>query len=61
MNISAMTPAASALSAVHVPETKEGLGPDRDGDGDADDKSAISRQPVAATPSGMGVAVNTAA
>lgn len=59
MQVSAMTSAASALSAVLVPESKEGPGPDRDGD--SDDKSAISQQPVAATPPGMGRAVNTAA
>ena len=59
MQISAMTSAASALSAMRMPETKEGPGPDRDGD--ADDKSAISRQPVSATPPGMGRAVDTAA
>ena len=59
MSISAMTSAAPVMPAVRVPETKEGPGPDRDGD--ADDKSAISQQPVAATPPGMGRAVDTAA
>jgi len=59
MHISAMTSAASALSAVRVSETKEAPGPDRDGD--ADDTGAISQKPVAATPPGMGQAVDTAA
>ena len=59
MSISALTSAGPAMPAVRVPETKEGPGPDRDGD--ADDKSAISRVPAAATPPGMGRAVNTAA
>jgi len=59
MQVSATTSATSALSAARVPENREAPGPDHDGD--SDDKMAIAQQPVAATPPGMGVTVNTVA
>ena len=61
MQIASMTSVASLLAPVRTPEAKEGAGPDRDGD--SDDKSAVSSQPVsqASPPAGMGRAVNVTA
>jgi hypothetical protein len=56
MQLASLTSAAQSI--LRQPEAKEGPGPDRDGD--SDDKAAVTAR-VAATPPGMGVAVNTVA